>query len=274
MKNLPILSLTFMTVVLVGCASHETAVSGSNESRRIVDIIINEDSESLILSIRGNQKLTHTEDRQVNPKEIVLNFPATSLDHIKGRFVPPDNDIISSIMADERVDNDTINSTIHITLKLDTPYDVTLAKDGLQVTFPMRPTLSGKIKPLEELAENKPEPRLAPKSVPIATALRTVTTETLDNTIAVNVKADGTINNYKAFTMVNPARIVFDLYNIKSPHRGEQKIAVQSKWVKRIRYFGHPDKLRLVIETRNNYVSKYSSVPTDNGLIIQVGDSD
>ena len=266
-----------MIALTVGCASQEAAVSGSNEFRKIVDIFIDENPDFLILGIRGNQKLIHTQDRQVGSKKIVLYFPATGLDSVRGRFVPPHNEIISYIEATERVEEETTNSTIHIALKLDSPYAITPDKDRLLIAFSKRPALPEKIKPQQKPAENKPE--LQPvnpvkQSVPAATTLRTVNTEVLENSVAVNIKADGKIKKYKAFRLINPDRIVFDLYGIKSPNYKEQKIAVQSEWIKRIRYFGYPDKLRLVIETLNNSVSKYSSVPTDTGLIIQVGKSD
>jgi len=266
--------LALMIVLSVGCASQDAAISGSNESSQIVDIIIHEDHKSLILSIRGNQTLTPTEDRQIEPKKIELFFPATSLDSVRGRFVPPDNDIISSIIIIEDDENETINSTIYIALKVDSPYTVTPDKDGLLITFNKTPALPEKIIPQTPPAEKIPEPQLAKpaqKSMPIATVLRRVTAEPLENAVEVNVQADGTIKEYKAFTMVNPNRIVFDLYNIKSPQEQEQKIAVQSKWIKRIRYYGHPDKLRLVIETHQEYLSQYSSSSTDTGLIIHVG---
>ena len=50
-------------------------------------------------------------------------------------------------------------------------------------------------------------------------------------------------------------------------------MAVASPWVKRIRHFGYPDKVRLVLETHQNYLSKYSAVPNDTGLAIQVGNA-
>ena len=266
--------LALMIVLSVGCASQDAAVSGSNEPSQIVDIIIHEDHKSLILSIRGNQTLTPTEDRQIEPKKIELYFPATGLDSVRGRFVPPDNEIISSIIIIEDDENETINSTIYIALKVDSPYTVTPDKDGLLITFNKTPALPEKNIPQTPPAEKNLEPQLAKpaqKSLPIATVLRRVTAESLENAVEVNVQADGPIKEYKAFTVVNPDRIVFDLYNIKSPQQQEQKIAVQSKWIKRIRYYGHPDKLRLVIETHREYLSQYSSSPTDTGLIIHVG---
>lgn len=265
--------LSLIIVLSVGCAIKEAAVSDIDKTRQIVDITIDEDTDSLILGIQGNQKLDHKEERQGDPQKIALFFPATGLDRVTGRFVPPDNEIIRSIIAGEHVENETTNSTIYIVLKLDSPYAIAPDKDGLLITFPKNSSPPNKTTPPQKKADNKPEPQLAKpaqKSMPDATTLRSVTTETLENTVAVNLIADGTIKNYKAFTMVNPDRIVFDIYNIKSPHHKEQKIAVQSKWIKQIRYFGHPNKLRLVIDTLNHAASKYSSVSTDTGLIIHV----
>lgn len=263
--------LIFIVAQIVGCASHDAAVSDRNESKQIVDLIIRETPDSLVLSIRGNQKLTHTEDKQAGSKRILLYFPDTSLDGVNGLFIPPENDLIRSIKAGQSVQNETTVSAIVIVLKRDAPYEVTAHKDGLQIAFPKDPASASKIEPQNDIAEIQPEPPLTTKSVPVATVLRTVTTESLKNTVAVHVEADGAIKNYRAFTMANPARIVYDLYNIRSPHTGEQKITVQSKEVQQIRYFGHPDKLRLVIETLEEYLSKYSSESTDTGMVIHVG---
>jgi hypothetical protein len=63
-----------------------------------------------------------------------------------------------------------------------------------------------------------------------------------------------------------------DLYNLKSFYKEQQIVEVESKWVQRIRHFGHEDKVRLVIETRKNYLSSYSALPTDTGLLIHVGE--
>jgi len=263
-----------MFALSVGCASQDATVSDSTEYRRIVDIVIDENPDSLVLGIRGNQKLIHTESRLVDSKKIVLYFPATGLDSVRGRFVPPNNEIISSIITTDRVENETTNSTVSIVLKLDSPYTIAPDKNGLIVTFSKRPTLSEKIKPQKKPTKKKPDKqpeKSAKQFAPAATALHTVNTEALENSVAVNIKADGKIKKYKAFTLINPDRIVFDLYNLKSPRVKEQKIDVHSKWIKQIRYFGHPHKLRLVIETLNSSLSKYSSVSTDSGLLIHVG---
>ncbi len=257
-----------------GCASEDAAVSKSDASRQIVDIVIDEHPDFLILGIRGNQTLIYSEEKPADPQKIILVFPDTSLEGVKGRFVPPDNEVIRSIIASEHVENETAMATVYIALKSVWSYTVSTSNGDLQVTFPKKTALPEKITPQPEPANTRAEPQPAKpvqKSVPVATALRSITVETLENSVAVNVKANGTIRNYKAFTMVNPDRIVFDIYNLKSPHHKEQTIALPSKWTKRIRYYGHPNKLRLVIDALNISDSKYSSISTDSGLLINVG---
>ena len=101
--------------------------------------------------------------------------------------------------------------------------------------------------------------------------METVTTTSLKDHFIVNVNADGTIGDYKSFAIENPARIVFDIYNLKSPYEKEQIIPVASRWVKQIRYLAYPDKVRLVLDTEPEFLPQYFSFPTASGLLIYVG---
>ncbi|MGB5750858.1 MAG: type IV pilus secretin PilQ [Desulfobacterales bacterium] len=107
---------------------------------------------------------------------------------------------------------------------------------------------------------------------PPATRITAIGTTPLKKSVAINVKADGTIKNYKAFTIAEaPPRIVYDLYGLKSPYKGEQRIVVKSDSVTKVRHFGHSDKVRIVVETKKAYLSQYMASPVDNGLLIYVG---
>lgn len=90
---------TLAMVLIFGCASHKAAGVASQNSKRILDITIHENSGTLILTIIGSQALTYSSERQPNPPAILLYFPATTIDHVMGRFVPPENDIVSTIRA-------------------------------------------------------------------------------------------------------------------------------------------------------------------------------
>jgi len=271
MKNIPILPLTCIFLVLIGCSSHKAADGPSQNSKRIADIIITENSESLLLVIKGNRPLTYTAALQATPKGILIQFPDTGLELSRSEFLPPENEFIRIIKAAEIAENNMTMSSLLIGLKKNTPYDLVPGETGLEVVFPKTPALSKRINPKKEAAKTESQPGPVQINAPAATVLKTVTSKSLTDRLVIEVEADGTIKNYQTFTMKNPARIVFDFYQVKSPYRSEQSVAVGSKWVKRIRYFGHPDKLRLVLETSDAVLSNYASFPTQTGLFIQVG---
>jgi len=270
-KAILTISLAAMLAISFGCASPKADDMKHHRTKHISDIIIREHSESLTFTIKGDQSLTYTADKQLSPIGIVLNFPDTTLVIPNRVYTPPENEIISSIEANEITEEKTISSRIFIALRKDTLHDLIPDDAELQITFPKAIAFSNDTKPQKKLAEKKPEPKRTEINRPAATRLNTVTATPLKNNIAVNVKADGPIKNYKFFTTDNPARIVFDMYNLKSPYKKEQIIVVESKWVKRIRHFGHPDKVRLVLDTKKENLSKYSAHPTDTGLLIHVG---
>jgi AMIN domain len=271
MKNMPILPLACILALLLGCSSHWVAAGPSPNARSIVDLVINENATSLILTIKGNGPLVYTASMPAAPNVILIQFPDTGLKLSRNRFQPPENEFISVIKAGEIDENNKTTSNILIGLKKEAPYDLVSVEAGLQVIFPKSPNLSGSAKMQQETADTEPQPKSINQHMPVATILTKISSKSLTDSFVVDVEADGAIKNYKTFTMKDPARIVFDFYQVKCAQRNEQRVAVQSKWVKRIRYFGHPDKLRLVIETYNDYTSKYSAVPTDTGLKIYIG---
>jgi len=119
-----------------------------------------------------------------------------------------------------------------------------------------------------------PDSSMADKMEPAATRLKSVYVVQLDQGVKITVKADGAINDYKAFTLDDPARIVFDMFSIKSPYDTKQTVSADTEWVDRIRYFGYPDKIRFVLDTRNKYLSSFSAHPVEDGLLIYVGNAD
>ena len=268
-----VISMTAIIAFLVGCVSQRAADVKFSNPKRIVDIVVNENSESLEITIKGNQPLTYTVKKQSSPKGLLINFPGTAFDIGKGNYSPPYNDIIWSIKTSEIFEKKAITSHIFIALKKDTLYDLVLNKEEILVTFSKSTVVSDDVKPQPQPAAIKPQPKFTPADITTATRIKTITVKPSQNKIVVHVQADGTVKNFKSFTLNNSAKIVFDLFKLKSPYKQEQKIAVSSKWIKQIRYFGHPDRVRLVLETHKDYLAKYAALPTDSGLLIHVGDT-
>lgn len=295
--------LAMIMALSEGCASQRAAEKKPPPTNLITDIVISEDSESLLVTIKGNQNLTNEAIKHPDPIGVEFRFPGTTLEIAEGFYSPPENDIIRFIKADEVAENNTLTSRIFIALKEDRAYTLIPDALGLQVSFAKAHTSSApiesqekltvkppeatpteaqreftettlvenQIEPQTEVATVKPQTKQPMKHSPAATQLTSVSATPLKNNVVIHVKADGTINDFTSFTMDNPARIVFDMHRISSPDKTERRISVGSKWVDRIRYFGHPNKVRLVLETQAVYLSKYSAVPTDTGLLIHVG---
>jgi type IV pilus assembly protein PilQ len=261
-------------MLLCGCASNKAAEINTEGQKLITDITTDEDAKFTIVSVKGNGLQTYNSIKQVFPLGVLFFFPDTSLDDIEKIYEIPDNDTISSISAKEITEDDkTITSRIFISLKRDVDYDVSDESTGLQIAFPKKGAVAKADQPeaaKEQPKQSKPQP-VVKKNVAKATRLKSVSATALQKNIVININADGTIVNYKSFTVDNPPRIVIDMYNLKSPYDREQRIVVKSKWLNKIRHFGHPDKVRVVLETPKAYLSKYSATPIDSGLLIHVG---
>ncbi len=122
----------------------------------------------------------------------------------------------------------------------------------------------------------------APAEVDVngARTLKSVDVKKSKNGLAVTIESDGLIKDYKSFTLKRrvspklPARIVFDILNMKSHYKTEHTIPVNTKWVSRIRHYASNDKIRIVLDTKNEFLNSFSSKPVSNGLLITIGTSE
>ena len=269
-------ALLLSTVVLfAACASQNSAKGKAAEANKLItDIITSEDAATTTVSVKGNQALTYTAIKQVFPQGVLFDFPETSLDNIKTVYYPPENEFISSIRATQIEEGGT-TSRVFIALKKDLPYNIKPDAAGLNIEFSKSGKLAAETPPKAPQAEKAatdPMPEPAKVPAPPATRMTSVSATALKQNVVIKIKADGIITNYKSFTISEtPPRIVYDIYKLKSPFKGEQRIAVKSGQVSKIRHFGHSDKIRIVLETNKAYLSKYTARPVDNGLLIYVG---
>jgi len=264
--------LVTMPALWTGCPSNSNHGDGVNSfvTKRIDEIQLSEDDKYWYCTVKGEGPLTFTAVNQVAPA-LLLYFPDTFIDGNQSIVIPPDNEIFKSIEADRVGDGDKNNTRLQIVLLVERPYAFSPDRNGVRISFPKtthRPEGADDAIPS---AARESEAGPAEKGVAAATVLETVTATALKNHLIVNVAADGTIGDYNSFAIENPARIVFDIYNLKSTYDKEQIIPVASGWVEQIRYFAYPDKIRLVLDTKPEFLGQYFSFPTANGLLIYVG---
>lgn len=268
-----------LVILLISCGAGKNTDLKQPESRRIVDIAISETADTLEFIINGDQPLEYTAEKQTSPLGVVFRFGDTGMDIFERVYIPPENEVIRSVIADAVLEDNIATSYIFIELKMDTAYEVTTSGHALRIAFPKALAASKSSVEQKGTTERKPKepavPKLVAKSAPVgvaaATRLKKVTVTPQKDNLVVRVDADGTIKNYKRFSMRNPARIVIDMYGLKSPYSREKIIAVESTWLKQARYYGHPNKVRLVLETYPQYLFKYSVHSMDSGLSIRIG---
>ncbi len=88
--------------------------------------------------------------------------------------------------------------------------------------------------------------------------------------VEVEIRIAGAPADYRAFVLQDPPRIVIDLPGAASRFAGEQKLPVEAGAVRRIRHMGHPDKVRVVLDTETPALAGYAVAPSASGLRVAV----
>jgi type IV pilus assembly protein PilQ len=122
--------------------------------------------------------------------------------------------------------------------------------------------------PLAEVS--KPEPLPTPPIMNKAKDVVNVLLEENRDFITFNIVADGRLENYNAFKLDSPARLVLDIWGIGSQYP-KKTIKMKNPIVKSVRIGQHPDKLRLVFDSSRAKLSPYQINRIDNKLIVSLG---
>ena len=257
------------TALIFGCTSNKAEIEAT-ENRRITDILTTENAESFNITVKGDRYLIYSAVTQSSPRGVVLHFPDTALENIKSIYTPATNEFISSIETREIVGEKETKSIIFLALKKKAPYELSPMGAEMQISFSKAKATSEEVASPKTIDEKKSEPAKMPIKQPVAKRLQDVVVAALEDKVIVKVKADGVIKDYKSFTLSDPARIVIDMYNLKSPYTGEKIIAVESNMVDQVRHCVHPDKVRLVLDMHKDNLKNYSATQAQNGLFIRI----
>ena len=274
-----ICSLLSLALIVAGCAG-QTAVNSVDNAgetkidlKQIKSVSITEDEEQVYLSVEGSPDLLFSDIRKSTPPEVTFYFPGTQLVGVEAQYDIEVGPVATIKTSEVLADGHT--AKIAVTLTKDAVYSVDQSPTGMVIAF-SRDAVEEEALPVEggenttatQSTADVDEVAVAPKG----TCIETVSVEEREDGIDITIIADGTIQEYSAFTVDNPPRIVFDIFNMSSPFKGLQKVLVDSKWVTGLRHFCYPDKLRVVLDTDKSYMTAFASKPVNNGLIISVSE--
>ncbi len=95
-----------------------------------------------------------------------------------------------------------------------------------------------------------------------------VSFEQKDDFIIFNIIADGKVENFDAFKLDSPPRLVMDLWGVDTR---KSSFKVKSPFVKGVRIGHYPDKLRLVFDSQKPQLPPYQVNRIDDKLIVSLG---
>ena len=263
-------------MLLHGCAYFPPAASRTAGLKpTISEISATRSAEGLAVVIKADQPLSYT-FAQPDAKTLVVRLADTRLDRL-GRFIfLPENAAVYSIRTEQALE-DKSDSRLILALRDNLPYYLVSAGNSLIVAFTGASALAPSSAARQGLPEEPPPlPALAARSAGVTGLLKEVTISSRSGGVAVFMRVDGQLKDYKAFSIdaPPPARIVVDLEGLRSAFREEQRIAVEGGVVKQVRHLGYADKVRVVAETEKGYLNKFLLEPVENGLVLKVGVSE
>jgi type IV pilus assembly protein PilQ len=278
-KSALICSFFLLSLVVAGCAGQTAVNSGDtagvtkSDLKQINNLSISEDEERVYLSVEGSPDLLFSDIRKSAPPEVTFYFPGTQLSGVEAQYEIAADPVAAINTSEVVADGHTAKITVALTQ--DAVYSVDKSQTGIVITFSRdaveEEALSADNDDDETAVQdsNKTDDVVAAAK---GTCIETVNFEAREDGIDITILADGTIQEYSAFTVDNPPRIVFDIFDMNSPFKGLQKVVVDSKWVTGLRHFCYPDKLRVVLDTDRKYMTAFASKPINNGLLISVSE--
>jgi type IV pilus assembly protein PilQ len=236
--------------------------AASSEANRITGLSVAEEAGGTAIFIRADRPLAYTSVKQPFPMSVILYFPDTTLGNVAPEQ-PVENQTIGSLKATELTEKGS-TVRIEIGLKKDMPYEVSREESGLKVSFPVPVTTAGP-------QSDEPSADAGEQKASRASAIHAIEAAPMEAGVRIYLVADGAIEDFRSFTVENPPRIVFDIPGLRSSLKKGAAIPVNTSYVSQVRHFGYPDRVRVVLDTKNEFLSTFSANPGDNGLVIEVG---
>jgi len=261
--------LALLVMLVQGCASDHPATPKIAAPKRMInDIMIIKAVDSLTVVVKADQPLTYSVLEQDSSRALVITFADTGFDRLGPFLTPPDNIAVHSIRT-EQIPENGMEARVVLGLKGGIPYQLVPEENSLKVVFTKATAPTPSAAPRRSQQARKQQP----PSPAASGVLQEVKVVSYGGGIVVHIRVDGSVKEYKTFTIdaPAPAKIVVDLLGLRSAFRGEQKIPVAGNIVSLVRHSNHPDRVRIVVETKKEYHKNFSVEPVENGIVIKVG---
>ncbi|HEC99947.1 MAG TPA: type IV pilus secretin family protein [Proteobacteria bacterium] len=255
------------------------AYAASKSVREIGSVTVSQYKSTLQVTIEGEDPLTYTAFKQVNPLAIIIDIPEADVSQVA---FPTDFDtsIIKAIKGTFFGDRLPAYSRIEIALVKDIPYTVTRMDKGVVIAFQKGPVVAVKedsaTEPDSELkAAREPDKALETTAslaaMPQASGIVDVAVNApAKGTVKVVISGDGILPRSKSFTLSAPSRLVIDIPGIKLVYP-KRAVSVQNDLLKKIRMAAKADGVRIVFDSKKTGLFPYSIDQVAGTITLWIG---
>ena len=204
--------------------------------------------------------------RLKNPARVVIDIPGVE---VAGLDTPSPRAGISAITTTQfRGRNGPVGRVVAV-LDEDAEVDAQVKGDAIVITTrkgSAAPSTTASI--VSTPAADTPVISLQGSPDPVVTGgtLKDVVARERDGGSIVQLLTDGEVARYEVEEVVDPPRLVIDLYGVSVPGHGERTFAGTA--LKGARIGKHADKTRIVLETRDGVMPRYDVASTNEGIAI------
>jgi type IV pilus assembly protein PilQ len=302
MKSFPILRvglILLISLVLSSCATGGDVIKTPSETPPAVvtpakanpsiiqKITYQEEEKFTRILIEGSETLPPPFYKLTQePLRIVLDLPDSDLQQVKSGL-RINNETISEVFTTQYDDR----ARFEIGLLRITPYHITKEDKIISIDIEkVKQVAEAKEIKKEEIVEKvkevevpspeiKKEPPPASPPVEVASAPEKLNkaTEVIDfsleekkDHIAFHILANGRVENYNAFKLDGPPRLVLDILEVNT-RRPKKSIRMSNPFIKRVRMAEHQNKLRLVFDSSRPQLPPYHINQIDGKLVVSLG---
>src|SRR4030042_6404484 len=288
MKRSQILKMTFWVVFLLfvtGCATQKAVVQPPKPENlaptvkvsTIQKISFTEEENYTRIRIEGSETIASPFYKLLNdPTRIAIDVPNIDVKQIKSPL-KIDNGTIGEVLTTQYDDK----GRIEISLLQMANYNISTEEKNLIIDIEKVKRVSEEKevpKEGEALKETKVEapavetkkegPLHTPPPLPKAKKVVNVLFEEKKDFIVFNVLADGKIENFNAFKLDSPPRLVLDIWGVDTR---KHSFKVKNPLIKGVRIGRYPDKLRLVFDSGKPQLPPYQVNRIDDKLMFSLG---
>ena len=263
-------------ILLLGCVLYTMVCSipsFANTPHLLKDVRMVYQNGQWHVVLTGSVSMPYKVIKATDPLRVVVDLPNTlSKTAIKSSV--KENEVISTIKTVQFGLQTQPLARVEIGLRKDTFYRVNKVQEKIWVSFGA-PGTASKDKPVKvepaaktkvevpkveagvakktatlQTPQDKPKassPVPAKKILPPASKILAIEWSFLEEEINFDIVGDGGLDNYRAFVLTEPPRLVIDFFGVQSIEV-EKPMSLEGPWVKKIRFATHPNKVRVVFD--------------------------